>query len=151
MECNPECTACDSTTCPDPHRICDICCNCKYSDTYEFNDKRSKFGTWYKNYLSVMHFNTRSLSKKNSELTYLLQCLDISLDIILISETKLNEGSDLSSIQLSGYQFFAKHSSLAWGGTGLYIANELDCLKRDDLDFQVDGCETTFIKLKTKT
>ena len=60
MECNPECTACINTACPDLQRVCETCCNCNYYDSDEFNENALNFAKWYKNVLSVVHFNMRS-------------------------------------------------------------------------------------------
>ena len=50
-----------------------------------------------------MHFNARSLSKNLSVVTDILHSLDTSLDIIGISESKLKEGVDLSTVHIQGY------------------------------------------------
>ena len=43
MECNPECTACTNTACPDLQRVCETCCNCQYYDSDEFNESALNF------------------------------------------------------------------------------------------------------------
>ena len=149
MECNPECTACLSTACPDLQRVCETCCNCQYYDSDLFNECALNFGKWYKNVLSVVHLNMRSLSLNLSKLTEFLACLNTTPDIILISETKLQKGANLNKIEIPGYKFVKTYTKLAFGGSGIYIAEGVSYTKRKDLKFRIDDCETTFIELTT--
>ena len=38
---------------------------------------------------------------------------------------------------------------MAFGGTGIYMAEGLNCTRRDDLNILCDGCETTFMEVPT--
>ena len=156
MECNLECTKCLNNSCADPQRICDTCCDCKYADIDQFNKNYANFNTWYKNSISFMHFNIRSLDKNKYKITSLLQTLDSSPDIMMISETKLQKETDKTGhkkqvliVKIKGYTFYPTFTDLSFGGTGVYVADGLDCTRRIDLDFQCDGCETTFIEIPT--
>ena len=145
MECNPQCTGCLENTCSDPHRVCSICCNCNYVELDKFNQKCSNFKNWYKEHLSIMHVNSRSLALHLSSIKDILLRLKTPLDIFLLSETKIQNGAKLSPVQIPGYKFIPTYSTLSFGGTGIYVIHGLDHTVRDDLNFnKCDGCETTF-------
>ena len=55
------------------------------------------------------------------------------LDIIAISETKLNDNF-LSNISIPGYSFLNTNSKTSVGGVGLYLAEELNFIRRCDLE-----------------
>ena len=55
--------------------------------------------------------------------------------------------SDLGSVQLENYDFIYTHSTLSYGGTGIYINHTLHYVRRIDLEFKIESCETTFIEL----
>ena len=155
MECNLECTGCLNNACIDTQRICETC-DCKYADIEQFNNNSTNFKIWYKNTLSIMHVNTRSLSLKLSKITDILQSLDSPLDMLLISETKLIEGSGpdwkeeaIRKVNIPGYVFYPTFTNMAFGGTGIYMAEGLNCTRRDDLNILCDGCETTFMEVPT--
>ena len=150
MECSPECTGCLDNACIDPQRVCNTCCDCKYVDVDQFNKNRANFQIWFKNSLSIIHFNTRSLVKNKHKIEDILHSLDSSIDLILITETKLKDDPKVNDdIKLDGYKFYPTFTNTEYGGTGIYIAYGLDCTLRDDLNLQCDGCETTFIELTT--
>ena len=150
IECNSECFDCD--VCPDLQRVCGLCLSCKnydinsfnelLSSTYEINDK-----------LFVMHLNTCSLTANFTKLEQLLAVSNKVPDIIAISETRLNDSSNMNCIQLPGYSFRFKHSvtgSSCFGGVGLYIRENLNYKELPNLSFDFDGCETYFIEVNIK-
>ena len=51
--------------------------------------------------------------------------------------------------QLENYDFVYTHTTLSYGGTGIYIKRSLSYNRRPDLEFKVESCETTFIELKS--
>ena len=132
MECNPECTQCIDSICPDPQHVCSTCCDCKYADIDQFNIKIKQFKSWYSSTLSIMPFNTRSLTKNISKLTDILQLLDSPLDIMMISETKLNndKSADLHGVtgSIDGYTISPTFTSMFSGATGIYILSEIECI-----------------------
>ena len=73
---------------------------------------------------SILHCNIRSLSKNLNLLEELLCSLDSKLDILGITETKLDEKS-ISNVNIKGYNFFRTDSPTNAGGAALYIANNL--------------------------
>ena len=68
-------------------------------------------------------------------------------DIICLSETKLNCDSNLDKIQIQNYEFLLTNSPLCFGGTGIYINKSILYKRRLDLEFGVEGCETTFVEV----
>jgi len=60
--------------------------------------------------------------------------------LISITETKLNE-TNISHIDLSNYRFEHEDSNTNAGGVRLFILNELDYTIRQDLHFDICGCE----------
>ena len=70
---------------------------------------------------------------------------------MLISETKLNDKSaDLQRVYVDGYTFYPTFTSMSFGGTGIYILSDYNCIRRDDLNIKCEGCETTFLELPTR-
>ena len=95
---------------------------------------------------SILHCNARSLSKTLTLLNdILLLCKELA-SIIAISETKLNENS-VDNVSIDGYRFLSYTSPTNAGGVGLYLKNEIDFVRRRDLEFDFEGVETCFVKI----
>ena len=156
-ECNTECNECES--CLDPHRMCSACNDCIYHD---YESLSNKFCIRQEKGLSLMHFNTRSLMKKEnfSKLHDIVTNLPNEPDIICISETKLkqsqNQLNDADSglfhhddISIPNYVLVCNHSETKAGGTGIYIKKTLRYNPLPDLKPDFDGCEGNFIEIVT--
>ena len=89
------------------------------------------------------------LEKNLTKITDLLHSLDNPIDLICISETKLNDKSNLNKIKIDGYRFKFTHSQLAFGGAGIYLSDHITFSRRKDLEFDIDDCESCFVKIKT--
>ena len=98
---------------------------------------------------SIMHCNIRSLSKNITKLEDILITSKESPDIIAISETKLKE-SNSSNINIPGYLFLNTNSKTSAGGVGLYLAKELDFIRRCDLELSVECVESCWIEIIRK-
>ena len=86
LECNPECTTCYDGICVDARRICDTCLICSYVlDKSEFNRVYHEFSSNFKNLVSTVHFNARSLSKNLKSITELIADSKINFDLIGIT------------------------------------------------------------------
>ena len=95
---------------------------------------------------SLLHCNTRSLSKNLPLLNdILLMCKEMP-SVIAISETKLSD-DNFSNIAINGYKFISKHSPKNAGGVGLYIKEDIEFIRRQDIEFDFEGVETCFIKI----
>ena len=158
LECNPECLNCENSVCPDMQRLCPSCSICDYLSIDKLNEKITDFSSSFgqKNCISLLSINTRSLTKYLDSVTDLLHNLKYPIDILCISETKLNtnlndsNNDNLNSrVQIDGYKFISKHSKLLFGGAGIYISNHIKFDRRPDLEFDMEDCETCFIEVKT--
>ena len=67
-------------------------------------------------------------------------------DIIAISETKVNENTS-ANLNIPGYAFVNVNSKTRTGGVGMYVSNELEFSRRNDLDISDDGIESCWIEL----
>lgn len=117
---------------------------CTIKQTGVFFEKVNK-----QNGFSILHCNMRSLSKNVSLLQDILLTTKETPDIIAISETKLNENSR-HNITLPGYVFLHTNSQTSAGGVGLYISNELQFIRRRDLELSTDGIESCWVELIRK-
>ena len=102
-----------------------------------------------KNGFSVFHCNMCSLSKNVSLLEDILLAVKETPDVIAISETKLNDNSR-QNINIPGYTFLNTNSKTAAGGVGLYVSEDLEFVRRRDLDLCLDGVESCWIELPRK-
>ena len=99
----------------------------KYYNIDELNELSPNGNTF-----SVVHFNTRSLSKQFSSLCEFISSLENSFAVIGISETKLNQNSYIN-IDMPNYDFLRQDSPTKAGGVGLYVHNSLQYQLRSDL------------------
>ena len=82
--------------------------------------------------LSFLHCNIRSLPKNLPLLNELLDTLNKPIDLIAITETKLNSKS-VDNIDLINCDFFHNDSPTNAGGAGIYVNKNLKALFRPDL------------------
>ena len=146
LECNPDCENC--TTCTDLYRVCDKCIDCNIDDFETFNSLLNQKGS---SEISIIHFNIRSLLKHKPEIEQLLYSLHTPPDIICLSETKINDRTNLQDLYIEGYTLFENSSKSSFGGSAIYVSDTLSCKKRSDLEINIPGeVETSFIELQTK-
>ena len=160
--CNSECENC--IICPNIHRVCCFCIECKYLDISELNGLLKTSGD---NDISVIHLNIRSLWKHMSKLeNFLYNNFDKKPDVICITETKLDtdpddfvciseiktrKHSDLSVLNLPGYNFYHNDSTSNAGGTAIYVCEYCEATPRNDLYINIAGeCEATFVEIPVK-
>ena len=82
------------------------------------------------------HLNTRSLSKSKNRIDDLLIDLERMLDVIAISEAKLNANSSLN-LNLPSYKFIRHEFFALAGGVGLRIKDSLEFIARKDLSLDL--------------
>ena len=119
-----------------------------YCDINEFNsiksDKPSSFG--------IFHMNIASLNKHIDDLSLILSLLTHKIDVIGISEHKIQKSSVKSSanIKIPGYhEFVFQPTETSHGGTGFYLKDYINYVERTDLDFSsVGDFETSFNEIK---
>ena len=95
---------------------------------------------------SIFHCNIRSLEKNKSLLHDILSTVKTMLDIIEISETKINENTS-ANLNIPGYAFVNINSKTQAGGVALYVSDDLEFSRRSDLDISGDGIESCWIEL----
>ena len=95
---------------------------------------------------SIFHCNIRSLEKNKALLHDILSTVKSVPDIIAISETKINENTS-ANLNIPGYAFVNVNSKTRAGGVGMYVSNELEFSRRNDLDISDDGIESCWIEL----
>ena len=114
---------------------------CDYYIEETFNNKCAELSLNDLNF-SIFHLNVRSLPKHFNELQNYLTNLNLKFSVIGLTETWLTEHTaDL--YELEGYRHFKLfRSSKRGGGVSLYIKDNLEAHKRDDLsvinsDFEI--------------
>ena len=100
--------------------------------------------------LSFLHLNIRSLKKHFENLNCLINDSKKQLDIIALSETRIERNNSHSN-QLKNYSFESNGTESTAGGTGIYVSNTLNYIPRHDLSsymYVPKELESTFIELK---
>ena len=94
----------------------------------------------------MMHFNMRSLPKNLTSLNDLILTVKETREIIAISETKL-QNENIYNISIPGYVFLNNNSPTRAGRVGLYISQELNFIRRQDLEITSDGIESCWVEI----
>ena len=119
---------------------------CNFFDEYGFAQIVSNMakpnGT-----LSFCHLNIRSIKQTLSNFVTYLKCLSFGFSIIGLTETWMRDDiCDLHSIE--GYELFEKHRSNKSGsGVGLFVAEKMEFVKRNDLCYFDDCIECVSIEI----
>ena len=117
--------------------------NCKYKDTDYFknliNDSKRKA-------LSFFHMNVCSLPKNFDSFNILLSKLNVSFDILAITESQIKkDSSNQINLQLN-YSIEHTPTKSSAGGTLLYISKRRSYQLRNDLRlYDPEKIESTFI------
>ena len=120
--------------------------NCKCRDTDYFKNLTKDFK---RKALSFFHMNVCSLTKNFDDFNILLGDLNLSLDILAITETRIKKDS-LSPINLQLNNYLTEHNPTesSAGETLLYKNKRLSCQLRNDLRLYDPGkIESTFIEI----
>ena len=120
--------------------------NCKYRDPDYFKNLTKDFKG---KVLSFFHMNVCSLTKNFDDFNILLSELNVSFDILAITESRIKKDS-LSPInlQLNNYSIEHTPTKSSAGGTLLYINERLPYQLRNDLRIYDPGKnESIFIKI----
>ena len=98
--------------------------------------------------VSVSFINIASLNKHIDDLKLSLSMLTHEIDVIGISEHKIQKPS--VNINIPGYhEFLFQPTETTHGGTGFYLKDHIDYVERKDLDFNsVGDFESSFIEIK---
>ena len=97
---------------------------------------------------SVFHTNIRSLSKHIDALHTQLSMINISFDIIGISETKHQINKDfLANVDMQGYSMYTQPSKNSCDGCAIYVNSQLGHLVRNDLSALEEEYETLCVEI----
>jgi len=98
--------------------------------------------------MQILHINCRSLNSYFDSLSRLLGTAYGVLTAVAITETWLNDNSDVSAYQIHGYNFiYKRRTGKLGGGVGLYINKELTFVCRDDLTCIEEFIECMFAEV----
>ena len=122
----------------------------------EFNSVFQEYSSKFQNLVTAIHFNARSLSKNLNSISDLIGDTQINFDLIGITETKIQVQKDsessitdleseVSALEIPGYEFQHTPTNLAFGGAGLYISHKLQFRRRHDIEFKIESCETNIL------
>ena len=103
--------------------------------------------------ISVIHFNVRSIIKNKQKIEELLYDFNKSPHVIAISETKLNDDSNLGQTNIQGYHLLNENSKSNAGGVALYVSQKLNYVRKPELSFVLPDSKNLFdeISLDIKT
>ena len=108
----------------------DIEVGCDYHDINSFN----QLNTQNKDNICLFHVNIRSLRKNIEKLCMILADLQVSPQIIALSETKSNKKQGVNfSTTSEGYNILHSDCDTVAGWVGIYINNSLSYQLRNDL------------------
>ena len=120
--------------------------DCKYYNMNDFCDAKFNDSKSF----SILHLNIHSIQFHIEDLRVLLKMLKYKFDIIAISESKLQVGSDPQvDINLTGFQNpISTPTEASKGGVLLYVANGLNFKPRNDLKiYKAKELESAFIEI----
>ena len=123
--------------------------NCNYYNIDEF----TKANLNPSKYFSILHLNIHSVQKHIEELRVIINLLTCKLDVIALSESKIQKGTKpIIDISLQGYQApICTQTEATKGRVLLYVSNELDFRLRPDLNiYQAKGVESIFVEIINK-
>ena len=100
---------------------------------------------------SILHSNIRSLSLHCDDIVNLCAQVNMSFDIIDISETwNSTQNEILNNIKINGYSYYETKSTNQNGGVGIYVKNSLSSRLRPDLSFTCSSFEIVWVELENK-
>ena len=120
--------------------------NCKYRDTDYFNNLTKDIK---RKALSFFHMNVCSLTKYFDDFNILLSDLNVSFDILAITETTIKkDSSSPTNLESNNYSIEHTPTELSAGGTLLYTNKRLSYQLRNDLRlYDPKKTESTFIEI----
>lgn len=120
----------------------------KYYDGDKFNTEIKTLNKTNK--FALLHLNIRSVPKNLHNLSSYLQCLDMSFDIIGLTETWINEtNKNLYNIKKYVHKESFRKVKRG-GGVSLYVKEGLSFTEREELSINNSHLESLFIELSWK-
>ena len=119
------------------------------SSFFHANELNNYFSENECNGTNFLHVNISSICRNFDDLQTLLAKINVSFNVIDISETRLNKSSIRNTnIDLSGYSFEHIPTEANCEGAPFYIDNNINHIVRDDLCiYKSKELESVFIKV----
>ena len=100
---------------------------------------------------SLFHVNTRSFSKNFDQLLSVLSSLKVNFNLIGITETKQQIGKDfLVNVDVNDFFMYTQPSKLASGGVAIYVKDNLDHSRIDNMCITNNEFEVLWIEIKNR-
>ena len=96
--------------------------------------------------LLIVHIRIVSLQKNIDNLNTFLTKFAKPVDIICLSETRLNDHK-LSYCKLSGYSVFYCNSKTKAGETAIFVAHRLKCFQITTIKLKSNSCEDFWVEI----
>ena len=119
---------------------------CNYYLEPYFNEHMANKVAITNSIFSLCHVNIRSIRKNLSELESYLEVLDHEFSIIGLTETWLNDSS-CEIYGINGYNTVERHRTRTGGGVALFIRDNFNFSKRNDLAHFDEDIESVYIEI----
>ena len=96
--------------------------------------------------LLIVHVNIVSLQKNFDSLITFLKQFVKPVDVICISETRLND-HNLGNCNLPGYKLFHCNSKTKAGGAAIFVADRLNCQQNFEIKLIANACEDVWVEI----
>ena len=97
--------------------------------------------------ISVIHVYVRSITTNKQKIEELLHDLNKSPHIIAISETRLNDDSNLGQANIQGYNLLNVNSNSNAGGVALYVSQKLNYFRKPELSLVSPDSKNLFVEI----
>ena len=121
--------------------------HCDYYEIDSFNHNFKKFK--YKNSFNVIALNIQSCNANFVHFTSYLEKLEITYDVIILTETFLTPSTNFS-YEIEGYNSFTSFKTSRRGGVKVYCNRGLNAEQLDTLNINNDLYESVFVKIFLK-
>ena len=121
--------------------------DCEYGDEKCISPHEIKnLASIYRNGLSVLSLNIRSLNKNIDRLEIILNEADFTPDVVCITETWINDKKPFL-YSLKGYSFVNQPCPGRAGGSGIFIKNGIQFNIIKQFQFNLEHCDDIWVEL----
>ena len=96
--------------------------------------------------LLIVHVNIVSLDKNFDNLILFLNQISKPVDIICLSETRLND-LNLGNCNITGYTLYHRNSKTKAGGSAIFVSERLKCQEMSQTKIKSKGCEDAWVEI----
>ena len=128
-------------------KIFDDADNNKY---YNVGEIENIFAESTKTDLSIFHFNLRSLRKNKEKIEEIFYEINFLPDIIAISESNI-KNTCIDNVSLNDYNIIHNDSSINAGGVAMYLKKDVNVCVKENINFNITGCENLWMEVEKKT